>query len=874
MSSKVDAEKAINEKWKQVKNVVGDKSRDIQSSGHGGWIQICWNGYIYWHRNTGAHEVHGDILTSYLKQGGPGPNRKTGRRELGYPTSDVLYDRYPISRFEWGSITWVDGNGDSIINGDLYSYWIKNLEKLESLGNPITSQVRVDDGETIFFEFGCIYSGQASGNKPIYCSLDLPRIGQPQIAGTSHREKLRINNAIWLKGLSKFIGSKTQLQNVIGRIWEGCLAMRRTTNKNSATIGLALSRGGISATWHISADESLSNRTLYDIILTIPGYEPVVLVAHAVYAKESWKSFGFIHSSDLHVNRRTEKFRKDLELLGAKTGAKEFVNYNNGLREMIRNANKLYKQGKLDMILATGDLIDYVYEEYDSVHPYGHFIDSKPQQPQNQIVFVEGDTPHHSGNFTILELLLRGQVNYPNGARAEELMVPIFMTPGNHDYRIHPYRLLFNLNIPLYPDREISHYASYNLSRREVLKLEGRKTKPTLHRYHAREMVKVDKDNQELRKRIVRDSFYIIRIGPHRIVMIDSRWDAGILTGDMEAIVTAAGYGSDDQRNFADGGPNSEGFTRRYNENLKWALKKAKGEGIFIVGMHAPPINLVKHDHSHFLRETERPFTSADEIKAYLRRHASYTKALLTPYMGWEYPSEWLDKEVGYFKKGDIRGLDYSISSGEVSDFLNICVGKDGQYPIDLVLCGHTHNNVEYRLKYDEEEEKILFYMDFYTENPKEYYPTKHGDSDEPIHVSVKAGAKVNGRPARVTDSKKNYKYKIISVPPYNYTLNDSRQPNEWWRTHRPLIMQTASVGPLDKYQRVTGTKPKVSFRGYRFFTVENNVITTAEHVTISENTIVAEQWLEPILNIMMDTTRKKWLEPILNIMMDTTMER
>lgn len=50
----------------------------------GGRVQAYEHGRIYWHRETGAHEVHGAILDLYLREGGPGGHPATGRWHLGY----------------------------------------------------------------------------------------------------------------------------------------------------------------------------------------------------------------------------------------------------------------------------------------------------------------------------------------------------------------------------------------------------------------------------------------------------------------------------------------------------------------------------------------------------------------------------------------------------------------------------------------------------------------------------------------------------------------------------------------------------------------------------------------------------------------------
>lgn len=59
------------------------------------------NGSIYWHPNTGAYEVHGDIRQRWSSMGWE-------RSSLGYPVSDEQNapDGGRISYFQYGSIRW------------------------------------------------------------------------------------------------------------------------------------------------------------------------------------------------------------------------------------------------------------------------------------------------------------------------------------------------------------------------------------------------------------------------------------------------------------------------------------------------------------------------------------------------------------------------------------------------------------------------------------------------------------------------------------------------------------------------------------------------------------------------------------------------
>ena len=113
----------IDEKHQQLKSAgldlgvpLGPESAETA----GGRVRRYEHGNIYWHENTGAHEVHGGILGCYLEDGGPGPSPRTGRRELGYPTTDEQPGATPSSQFEWGAISWVENVGGCLSRGPIW----------------------------------------------------------------------------------------------------------------------------------------------------------------------------------------------------------------------------------------------------------------------------------------------------------------------------------------------------------------------------------------------------------------------------------------------------------------------------------------------------------------------------------------------------------------------------------------------------------------------------------------------------------------------------------------------------------------------------------------------------------------------------------
>ena len=141
------------------------------------------------------------------------------------------------------------------------------------------------------------------------------------------------------------------------------------------------------------------------------------------------------------------------------------------------------------------------------------------------------------------------------------------MTLGNHDYRRVPYRLLFDAEIPVLPDHELKNFNPHNLTRADASAVQG--GKPTLSSGDALEMVK-PQDPTYFFVRLCRgdvglgEASYTIKLGSHRIVMIDSKYDTGVLESSWDAFMLEVFGGDEQQRSFADGSPNQVGFTARH----------------------------------------------------------------------------------------------------------------------------------------------------------------------------------------------------------------------------------------------------------------------------------------------------------------------
>jgi hypothetical protein len=162
--------------------------------------------------------------------------------------------------------------------------------------------------------------------------------------------------------------------------------------------------------------------------------------------------------------------------------------------------------------------------------------------------------------------------------------------------------------------------------------------------------------------------------------------------------------------------------------------------------------------------------------------------------------------------------------------------------------------------------------MDFYLEEPPTYYSTINGyDVATPAGTVAKgsrlaikidpAAPKAGQLTAEVIHQGTASEVRgTILVPPYATPLDTAADTKAWWQSHRPIIAQTAALGPMDPRQRFdplwkkngstdttesktqpSGTTqvvtqwPEPTFNGFRFVQVQGNVIHKVRYITLAE---------------------------------------
>lgn len=646
---------------------------------------------------------------------------------------------------------------------------------------------------------------------------------------------------------------------------------------------------------------------------------------HAVYIhNQAWDDFCIAQITDTHLSWRNEIIVEEIlkcwhdpiikkwqdGKVSTVYPAGDFINFNENLRTFIRYANALHRRGELDLILLTGDIVDYI-------EPYRR----------------AGDNPWN--NFDAFLDIVTALPRFDKKLVDAELEVPVFTMLGNHDYRPEEYPLIAKykfevLGVTLYQSEQFSNFG---LGKEEACLFEtGHKDGIKNYTQDAglKHVLPIDHVPEKYRALINPDADYSIRLGSHRIVCLDSAHDEGAVTGIWDYFINH----HESRNDFIAGSPDSSGLTAKQLGFLKTQLKGTKGRAI--VALHAPWVNIHGNTPFHMMRESERKklgsdanrgvlfkymlrrgFTAVqdpdmlgflhDSILTKQQRHQSlvtiilsclefsqgstllqlFIKSWLTPAQcdsleqniydnelkdkmsghidldilvsgltaseqqakffyvvkvlftqaqrlkfvsyviinvvkPWQaimmatkvlrnvvgaqqagkavtllmqqglldtyMTQEWSYDKTPYFKRGNRDPyLGKGVTDHGFVEFLKIAtqqVGPDNC--VDLVLTGHTHRSIEYKVDLDAGRPR--YYHDYYIDN------RIHGKSPQQYWWS--------------SDTYKNNPNGYWANPPAEYKnlLSSTKTPDAWWSAHRPLFVQLLGLGPKPSSEPEGGT--------------------------------------------------------------------
>jgi len=446
---------------------------------------------------------------------------------------------------------------------------------------------------------------------------------------------------------------------------------------------------------------------LFDIVHDIPNLSENKTNYHsiAIFDKD-WKDFSFIHASDFHIARRNdfilhylrENVRSKINRFSTRvkklSKIDKFVltrdfefkeefqeeryeelrtakyNFNYNLRKLIEYANNQASERKLDFMLMTGDLIDYL-----------NIARGNYQYKNNFLVFLDILLGRNKG----LEKppFLGSDDEFIN---KREIMVPVFTTIGNHDYRKSHYGLKFgqihkifgmtHSDVKGYYDIKFFNYFTALRSHDKFLKDYFRYINPNLN--------------------------FNLKIGEkYNFIFLDTGQDS---IADMHDLLT--------------GGPSTKGIKEYQVDLLRAYIRLAHNKKIIIV-MHTPPIS------PNLSSRKKRKYKKKLKIKNRQLKWSDFYESNLRRYDG----TGRLDK---------ILNLKYQTIMYNWSTLLKIFTGSDKiiRRKVDFIMCGHTHTLKEYRLKEAKETERINFgfwFFPIYIEVPCEIYASRYRDKFKEI---------------------------------------------------------------------------------------------------------------------------------------------
>jgi len=360
-----------------------------------------------------------------------------------------------------------------------------------------------------------------------------------------------------------------------------------------------------------------------------------------VVTKQKWKNFNFIQISDLHLAQRNDMIygivskwkRNTSESVFGKVASKiksffnigsnenntqnaaekneditmrndneeendndrqdlslkkRLINPNNQLRKFIKTANKKVQNNKLDFIVLTGDLVDFVVKSTYS--PYVDELKNLNYEMSNWKVFKD------------IVLNLKPETKFKGVIEGEELLSPLFTIVGNHDFRPNCYDFKWG---SLY--RKIGLKAFEAAALNEVFS-----TSP---------ITALSKSENALK---------------HYLREINPSLDFSLRLGDINFIFLNSGGDSfKNLRDLVAGHPSVTGLNSdqiTYLENLANSRPDQKNTVLFI---HGPPINIGKKQYF------KKRFKKSSQVK--IRKKLEDFKESISKKLGLEKVSPRID---------------------------------------------------------------------------------------------------------------------------------------------------------------------------------------------------------------------------------------
>jgi len=392
-----------------------------------------------------------------------------------------------------------------------------------------------------------------------------------------------------------------------------------------------------------------------------------------VISKKEWKSFMFVHATDLHLAERNDRIysivkkwtessvirsvddffdtvakklklkkkdKREKALSEIKIPLrKRLINPNNQFRKFIKIINRKVFRNEIDFIVLTGDLVDYTVLSQLT----------KKVRKLNEFKYEES-------NWKIFKDILlnsKNQKHYKGVIRGEELLCPIFTTVGNHDYRPYHYDLTW-----------AEMYKKIGLNAAEAIALN--------QLFSASPISALVKSTMALKGYLseINPSFnFFLSLGNNNFIFLNT--------------------GSDSFKNIRDlitGHPSVTGLVGKqikYLENL--INHKVQDKSNVFLFLHGPPINT-----------GEKKLT----IKLFEKKGGRFVKEKMEDF------KESILKKLGQPNSAARLDKIFNVKYGTVSSNWEKLVKFCKDY-CTLTLSGHTHTLREFRLEDPETKTKV-----------------------------------------------------------------------------------------------------------------------------------------------------------------------
>lgn len=507
---------------------------------------------------------------------------------------------------------------------------------------------------------------------------------------------------------------------------------------------------------------------LFNLLVDYPSGPYLHVNPHAVYVRDRpWSQVRFLQATDLHVAGRNDEIPA---VVAAVTGRAPtaYVNFNDSVRTLVRGCNALHRQGRLDFLVLTGDLVDYVSDNDSLRHPFGldnvHYLRD----------LLTGEPTRTRAR------LADGRDMTVERPAVEELEVPVFTLLGNHDYRKNEYPLVHVPEVALPSELELAveaigavfgipfgaawaepvataivhavrgatveQFGRFGLTLEEAAAYTG--GVPVISTDVGVRFVEYEERAPDPYPALFSPfSDHAVPLGRSVLVCLDTGHDEGVARDIYDVIEGLAGL-DESTANFLESDPDSTAFTSAQVALV--ARAAARSPGAVVVACHSPVLSTdgLPDDDAREWRRTARG---------------------LPPW----FAEGARDPDLGY-----------GVADHEFEAMAAVLTDPD--HGVDLVLSGHTHRDLELRLR--RAGASFRYFYDSY--------------------LNGTAGAP--------------------EAPGADGPLDAAADPADWWRRHAPVTAQTRRLFPGSPTESTVA----------RYVTIEDDVITSARTVRITDEGI------------------------------------